>query len=113
MPNVASSPLPALPALPLLLWETPPALELILAQEGVPFVRVRDPHPLAFRGGRFVLYDGRRGEAGKVRALLSPRHTALDVDVLRREEGSDPFGQVLDTGAAPATWRVDGLELTE
>lgn len=113
MASVTSSPLPSLPALPLLLWETPPGLELMLAQEGVPFVRVRDQHPLAFRGGRFVIYDGRRSGAGKVRALLSPRHTALDVDVLRREAGSDPFGQVLDTRAAAATWRVDGLDLTE
>lgn len=46
-------------SLPLLLWETPPGLELILAQEGVPFERVRDARPLAFRGGRFVLFDSR------------------------------------------------------
>ncbi len=26
-------------------------LELILAQEGVPFETVKDPHPLSFRGG--------------------------------------------------------------
>ena len=60
--------LPPLPVLPLLLWETPPGLELILAQEGVPFVRVRDRHPWAFRGGRFVLYDGRRAPAARGRA---------------------------------------------
>src|SRR5438093_4842848 len=111
--SVTPSALPPLPFLPLLLWETPPGLELILAQEGVPFVRVRDRHPLAFRGGRFVLYDGRRAGAAKLRTLLSPRHIALDVDALRREEGADPFRQVLDTGAAPATWRVAGLDLTE
>ena len=49
-----------LPLLPLLLWETPPGLELILGQEGVAFTKVCDPHPLAFRGGRFVVYDARR-----------------------------------------------------
>ena len=42
------------------LWQTPPGLELMLAQEGVPFETVKDAHPLSFRGGRFVLFDGRR-----------------------------------------------------
>ena len=42
----------ALPPLPLLLFECPPALEQVLAQEGVPFHKVRDPHPLAFGVGR-------------------------------------------------------------
>jgi hypothetical protein len=113
MSDANPTPLPALPALPLLLWETPPGLERILAQEGVPFVRVRDRHPLALRGGRFVLYDGRRGGKAQIRALLSPRHTALDVDALRREEGTDPFPQLLDTRAASATWHLGGLDLTE
>ena len=49
---------PLLASLPLLLWRTPPGLELALSQEGVPFETVRDPHPLSFRGGRFVLFDG-------------------------------------------------------
>src|SRR5689334_8844774 len=48
------------PVLPLLLWETPPGLEMVLAQEGVPFRRVREAHPLVFAAGRFVLFDGRR-----------------------------------------------------
>ena len=46
-------------ALPLLLWRTPPGLELVLAQEGVPFEAVKEAHPLALHGGRFVLFDGR------------------------------------------------------
>jgi hypothetical protein len=109
----ATPSLPPLPVLPLLLWETPPGLELILAQEGVPFVRVQDRHPLAFRGGRFVLYDGRRAGSARLGALLSPRHTALDVDAIRRQEGADLLGEVLDTRAAPATWRIAGFDLTE
>ena len=68
-----------LPPLPLLLWETPPGLELILGQEGVAFAKVGDPHPLAFRGGRFVLYDARRVSAETVRATLTPEHVAIDV----------------------------------
>ena len=47
----------SLPVLPLLLWDTPPGLELALAQEGVAYRVVPDPHPLAFQAGRFVLFD--------------------------------------------------------
>ena len=61
------APSSALPALPLLLYETPPGLELALLQEGVPFRRVKHANPLAFCGGRFVLFDSRRvGPAGRV-----------------------------------------------
>ena len=38
-------------SLPLLLWKTPPGLELILAQEGVPFETVKDAHPFVVPGG--------------------------------------------------------------
>ena len=102
-----------LPPLPLLLWEPPPGLELILRQEGIATARVRDPHPLAFRGGRFVLYDGRKVSAATVRATLSPDHVPLDIDLLRQEDGSDPFEALIDTRAAPATWRVGRWSLTE
>src|SRR4028118_1623301 len=53
-----------LPPLPLLLWETPPGLELILGQEGIAFVKVVDPHPLAFRGGRVAVADAASVPAG-------------------------------------------------
>ena len=56
-----------LPPLPILLWDTPPGLEIVLAQEGVAHRTVRDPHPLAFQGGRFVLYDGRKIAGSTVR----------------------------------------------
>ena len=61
-----------LASLPLLLWKTPPGLELILAQEGVPFETVKDPHPLSFRAGRFVLFDAQATAAGSIHPLLSP-----------------------------------------
>ena len=99
--------------LPLMLWETPPGLELALAQEGVPFVRVREPHPLAFRGGRFVLFDGRKVTPSELRASLSIDHSALDVDLLRRGERVDPFCSLIDTGRAPATWSIEGLSVVE
>ncbi len=103
----------SLPALPLVLWEPPPGLELILRQEGIATVRIRDPHTLAFRVGRFVLYDGRNVSAATVRATLTADHVPLDVDLLRREEGSDPFLALIDSKAAPATWRVGRWALTE
>ena len=102
-----------LPPLPLMLWETPPGLELALAQEGVPFVRVRGPHPLAFRSGRFVLFDGRKVTPSQVRANLSIDHAAMDVDRLRQGERSDPFRALIDTGGAPATWSIEGLSVVE
>jgi hypothetical protein len=102
-----------LPPLPLLLWDAPPGLELILRQEGIALCRVRDPHSLAFRGGRFVLYDGRKVSASTVRSTLSPDHVALDVDLLRQEWPTDPFQDLVDTKALPATWTAGRWTLTE
>ena len=48
---------PRLASLPLLLWKTPPGLELILAQEGVAFETVKDPHPLSFRAGHRLPFE--------------------------------------------------------
>ena len=88
----------ALPPLPLLLWETPPGLELILAQEGVAVrqgraTRTRWP----FRAGRFVLYDGRKVSAATVRARLSARRTSPSTSTrCRRGEAVDPFAALVD-----------------
>ena len=57
---------------------------------------VRDPHPLAFRRGRFVLFDGRSDRARRSRPLLTPEHVAIDVDLLRRDEPVDPFEALVD-----------------
>ena len=54
---------PVLAPLPLLLWKTPPGLELILAQEGIAYEVVRDPHPFGV-------------PAGPVRALRRPAESA-------------------------------------
>ncbi|WP_435016460.1 hypothetical protein TA3x_004026 [Tundrisphaera sp. TA3] len=102
-----------LPPLPLLLWEAPPGLELALGQEGVPFVAIRDRHPLAFRSGRFVLFDGRRTPASRVRELLTPDQVVIDIDDFRRGEAVDPFLALIDAESAPASWEVDGLRLVE
>ncbi len=102
-----------LPLLPLVLWETPPGLELLLAQEGVPFVRIREPYPFAFAQGRFVVLDSRRVSRAQVRETLRSGHVAVDVNVLRQGEPADPFAAVLETSSAPASWPVAGLEVTE
>jgi hypothetical protein len=104
---------PILASLPLLLWRTPPGLELILAQEGVPFEVVRDAHPFTFRGGRFVLFDSRAGHAGSLRELLSPEHVAIDVGMVRRGESIDPFEALVDHRSAVASWTVGPWVLTE
>jgi hypothetical protein len=99
--------------LPLMLWETPPGLELALAQEGVPFIRVREPHSLAFRAGRFVLFDGKKVSAAQVRASLSGRHVAMDIDYFRQGELVDPFKALVDTEGSAATWSIEGLSVVE
>lgn len=99
--------------LPLLLWKTPPGLELLLAQEGIAFEVVREAHPFAFRGARFVLFDGRRESASKVRGLLTSEHVAIDIDGLREGEPRDPFEALVDDSSARSAWSVDGWTLRE
>lgn len=99
--------------LPFLLWKTPPGLELILAQEGVAFEVVNDAHPFAFRGGRFVLFDGRCESATAMRSLLNSSHVAIDVDDLRDGQAVDPFRALVDDRPMRATWEVDGFTLRE
>lgn len=101
------------PLLPLLLWDAPPGLELALAQEGVPFAKVRDPHPLAFRGGRFVLFDGRKVSPGLVRSVLSADHSAIDLDRFRKGREVDPFRALVDLEGSPASWSIGGLSVVE
>jgi peptidoglycan/xylan/chitin deacetylase (PgdA/CDA1 family) len=104
---------PMLASLPLLLWKTPPGLELILAQEGMAFETVKDPHPFSFRGGRFVLYDSRVVSPPSLRSLLSPDHIAIDIDSLRGGEPVDPFEALIDDRAAIGSWTVGPWKLSE
>lgn len=102
-----------IPALPLLLWKTPPGLVRILDQEGVPFDVVRDPHPMVLRGGRFVLFDGRTTPRAAMAPLLAPEHVAIDIDRFRRDEPVDPFAAMVDNRGARASWTIDDRKLTE
>ncbi|MDR3636728.1 MAG: hypothetical protein P4L84_23190 [Isosphaeraceae bacterium] len=105
--------LTSLPALPLLLWDTPPGLEQVLAQEGIAYFKVRDSNPLAFRAGRFVLYDGRRVSPAARRATLSPEHVAVDVQRLHEDTRFDPFEALTRVRSHRASWNVSGRTLTE
>ncbi len=104
---------PLLASFPLLLWKTPPGLELILTQEGVAFETVKDAHPLSFRGGRFVLFDGRAVPASTLQGLLTAGHVPIDVDVLRRGEPVDPFEALIDQQAALASFSIGPWKLCE
>ena len=103
----------SLPMLPLLLWDTPAGLDLALAQEGVAFRKLRHFHPLAFQGGRFVLYDSKVVTAATVQSALSHDHVAIDIDRLRGGEAIDPFVALVDTRAALGRWDVAGFGLVE
>ncbi|WP_165235076.1 hypothetical protein [Aquisphaera insulae] len=104
---------PILAPLPLLLWKTPPGLELILAQEGIAHEVIRDAHPYAFRRGRFVLYDGRTASRPEIRSLTTREQVAIDVDLFRRGEPVDPFEALVDQGAAGAIWKYRQWRLRE
>jgi hypothetical protein len=104
---------PALAPLPLLLWKTPPGLELILDQEGIAHEVVREAHPFAFSRGRFVLYDSQHIAAGRLRSLLGREHVAIDIDLLRRDEPVEPFGALIDQQDARAIWKFRGWDLRE
>ena len=106
------TPIPA--ALPLLLWKTPPGLELILAQEGVPLRGGPRPAPARLpRRPVRPLRRPRRRRAPRSRVSLTPEHVAIDVDTLRADEPCDPFAALIDTRAARASWIVGFRKLTE
>src|SRR3954466_8668200 len=99
--------------LPLLLWKTPPGLELILQQEGIAHEVIRDEHPYAFRRGRFVLFDGKVVAPASLRTLLTHEHVAIDVDLLRRDEPVDPFDALNGAKDARGLWKVRRWALSE
>jgi hypothetical protein len=99
--------------LPLLLWRTPPGLELILAQEGIAYEVVRDLHPFAFRRGRFVLFDSRLAAPGTLRAMLTHDQVALDIETLRGNDSINPFQSLVDTQEGHGSWCVRGWTLRE
>jgi hypothetical protein len=102
-----------LASLPLLLWRTPPGLELILAQEGVAFESVKDGHPLSFRACRFVLFDSQSGRASELSGLLTADHVTIDINDLRRGESVDPFAALVNQRAARGSWTIGSVTVSE
>ncbi len=90
-----------LPVLPLLLWETPPGLDLILAQEDPLLSRPVRRYPMAASAWplRALRRPASLGLAVACDAL-TPDHVALDIDLLRQEDRRDPFQALVDTKAA-------------
>lgn len=102
-----------LPLLPLLLWDTPPGLEMILQQEGIPFRHVDGELPTSLVAGRFVLFDSRGTSRDDLRRRLSNDHVAIDLESLREGETDDPFQQLVRVDGGPSTWRHGHFRLTE
>jgi hypothetical protein len=93
------------PLLPLVLDEVPLGLRLALAQEGLPTVDRRDD-PC---GGRFVIFDSRRGQSESV----LPGQTPLDLHPLRSGFPSDPFAALIDEGSARFQWQIGEVTVSE
>jgi hypothetical protein len=94
--------------LPLLLDGTPPALEQMLRQEGVPARGVGRPGPAA----RFVIFDGRSGPS---RPLL-PGQVPIDIRRLHHGQVAEEFDALDDRDASHAarhTWDIGGLKIAE
>lgn len=104
----------ALPVLPLLLWETPPAIEQMLTQEGVSFQRITRNSPEKASAGRFVLFDSQSSSSRSIRSLLTPQHVAIDVNALRdRSANVDPFADYIRTDAVHKIWTIGDYQLKE
>ncbi len=102
-----------LPLLPLVLWRTPPALEMILAQEGISHTVAESGPAAVARAGRFVLFDSRREPAQRVAAWLARDQVSFDIDRLRRGWSFDPFAALLDTRAQTCRWTIGGHVVSE
>ena len=104
---------PNLPLLPLLLWETPPGLDLILAQEGIALRHVSANDPASLLAGRFLIYDSRKTSLKAIADGLTPRHEVVDVHEYRNSEPLDPFEALIDRKAAIVSWQIGGLKVKE
>jgi hypothetical protein len=93
--------------LPLILFRTPPGLELLLRQEGVPYETVGGLNPLTIRAGRFILFDGRETSPRMVRGAIGRANVAIDVNPLREKEAYDPFAAIVDRRADLLAWDID------
>ena len=82
-----------LASLPLLLWKTPPGLELILAQEGVAFETVKRRASVCVSRRAVCPVRRPRGLAGLARGLVGPDHVAIDIDGLQARRADRPVSR--------------------
>lgn len=101
------------PILPLLLWETPPGLAMILAQEGIAFETIQRLDDQTRRRGRFVLFDGRRRRIDADAIDCTKHHVCIDIDDFRAGASADPFEAIVDLSAARGAWAWGTLRLVE
>ena len=100
-----------LPLLPLLLYKTPPGLELILRQAGIPYVLAVMPESLEL--GRFVITDGTPARRQELASRLTTEHRIIDLAVIGAGCGSDPFAALIDTRPGYRGWGIAGYRLLE
>ncbi len=103
------------PELPLLLYEVSPALDLVLAQEGVSFQRIHKFDPSSLSRGRSILFDSSQTSERSLRKRITNRHRAIDVRTVKYSEKycSDLFNLLLDTSPCRAAWNVFEADLVE
>ncbi len=100
------------PELPVLLWKTPPGLELALAQEGLPHRALSAMESDQLDRGRFVLFDSKSTRRSEIASVSKGRHVLVDVAALR-EPGRDPFAMLVDLRSARVAWNVGGQVVDE
>ncbi len=101
----------ALPLLPLVLDGTPPGLEMILTQEGIPWVTATGPESLSL--GFFLLFDSKNPRLGNRLHESVARNRIIDVHALRNQTEGDLFIELLETRPAYRQWACGEYQLAE
>ncbi len=101
----------SLPLLPLILHRTPPGLEIILNQAGIPWVSSDEPQSLSL--GRFVLVDGAQSRHIRSHRGLTAEHVMIDLVTFRSGWKFDPFAALLDTRPGYRAWQSGAYRLVE
>jgi peptidoglycan/xylan/chitin deacetylase (PgdA/CDA1 family) len=101
------------PLLPIVLWDTPPGLAQMLAQEGAPAVAIAGAEPGWPVPGRFVIAPRWRVRAPSARGMAAAGHDVIALESLAGDDRPDPFRAVLDNRARPHHWHVSGADLVE
>ncbi|MDX2036483.1 MAG: hypothetical protein SFX72_07520 [Isosphaeraceae bacterium] len=101
------------PLLPLVLWGTPPGLELILRQEGLPIVVRSAEADTPIVEGRFVVVDPRVVRRSLIDRVVTQHHQVIRIDDLASGSGTRIWRDLIDTRSAPMAWIAAGRPLVE